>query len=61
MSLTKKVLIAAVCATAGVFPAVAAAEPTVDAAVAEFQALGLTPLTQFPSGRVVPPPRTRGS
>ncbi|HEX6023073.1 MAG TPA: M14 family zinc carboxypeptidase [Solirubrobacter sp.] len=58
MSLTRTLLIAAVCATAGVFPPVAAADPTVDAAVAEFEALGLTPLEQFPSGRVVPPDAT---
>src|SRR3954453_3807065 len=35
-------------------PAVAAAEPTVDAAVAQLQALGLTPLSAMPSGRVLP-------
>jgi len=35
-------------------PAVAAAEPTVDAAVAELQGLGLTQLSSMPSGRVLP-------
>ena len=36
-------------------PAVASAEPNVDAAVAAFKDLGLTPLTAMPSGRVVSP------
>jgi hypothetical protein len=58
--MTTKWIAATACAiaAAGLAPAVAAAEPTVDAAVAEFQALGLTQLSQFPSGRVVPPTAT---
>src|SRR4051812_24709775 len=35
-------------------PAVAAAEPTVDAAVAAYQDLGLTTIATMPSGRVLP-------
>jgi hypothetical protein len=35
-------------------PAVAAAEPSVDAAVAKYQALGLTQLASMPSGRALP-------
>ena len=58
--MSSKWVAAAACAiaAAGLAPAVAAAEPTVDAAVAEFQALGLTQLSQLPSGRVVPPTAT---
>ena len=35
-------------------PALAAAEPNVDAAVAQLQDLGLTQLSSMPSGRVLP-------
>ena len=57
MSLRNKVMSAAVAAAlvGCAMPAVASAEPNVDAAVAAFKDLGLTPLTQFPSGRVVAP------
>ena len=48
--MSSKWVAAAACAiaAAGLAPAVAAAAATVDAAVAEFQALGLTQLSQFP-------------
>ena len=57
MSLRTRVMGAAVAAAlAGcAMPAVASAEPNVDAAVAAFKDLGLTPLTTMPSGRVVSP------
>jgi hypothetical protein len=42
-------------AAALALPAAASAEPTVDQAVAQYEALGLTTLSQMPSGRVVPP------
>src|SRR5215207_1080151 len=60
MTLRSKLLTAAACASlmVGISPAVAGAEPTVDAAVAQLQGLGLQPLTQMPSGRVVPPTAT---
>jgi hypothetical protein len=47
-----------VAAAALALPAAASAEPTVDAAVAQYEALGLTTLTQMPSGRVVDPGAT---
>src|SRR5690349_14324515 len=57
MSIRNKLMAAAaVAAVAGCsVPAAASAEPTVDAAVAAFKDLGLTPLTTMPSGRVVSP------
>ena len=51
MSLATKVLIAAA-GMALALPAAASAEPTVDAAKAIYQDLGLTQLTSMPSGRV---------
>src|SRR4051812_16488018 len=55
MSLRSKLLtIAAAAIVAGTaVPAIASAEPNVDAAVAAFKDLGLAPLTTMPSGRVV--------
>lgn len=57
MSLRSKVMGAAVAAAlvGCAVPAAASAEPNVDAAVAAFKDLGLTPLTTMPSGRVVSP------
>ena len=57
MSLRTRVMGAAVAAAlvGCAMPAVASAEPNVDAAVAAFKDLGLTPLTTMPSGRVVSP------
>ena len=57
MSLRSKVMSAAVAAAlvGCAVPAAASAEPNVDAAVAAFKDLGLTPLTTMPSGRVVSP------
>ena len=57
MSLRMKVLIAAAGAALAL-PATASAEPTVDAAKAIYQDLGLTQLTSMPSGRVVEPTAT---
>ena len=57
MSLRTKVLIAAAGAALAL-PATASAEPTVDAAKAIYQDLGLTQLTAMPSGRVVEPTAT---
>ena len=56
MSLTRKVVsvVAGMTLAGCALPAVAAAEPNVDAAVAELQSLGLTPLAAMPSGRVLP-------
>jgi hypothetical protein len=57
MSLRTKVLVA-VAGAALTLPATAGAEPTVDAARAIYQDLGLTQLTSMPSGRVVEPTAT---
>ena len=57
MSLRTKVLIAAAGAALAL-PATASAEPTVDAAKAIYQDLGLTQLLNMPSGRVVEPTAT---
>ena len=57
MSLRMKVLIAAAGAALAL-PATASAEPTVDAAKAIYQDLGLTQLANMPSGRVVEPTAT---
>jgi len=57
MSFKSKMMGAAVAAAlvGCAVPAVASAEPNVDAAVAAFKDLNLTPLTTMPSGRVVSP------
>ena len=57
MSLRMKVLTAAAGAVLAL-PATASAEPTVDAAKAIYQDLGLTQLLNMPSGRVVEPTAT---
>ncbi|MBE2319184.1 hypothetical protein DVA67_024625 [Solirubrobacter sp. CPCC 204708] len=61
MSFSNKLLAAAAAAVVAgcAVPAVASAEPTVDAAKAAFDELGLTTIAQFPSGRTAPP--TAGS
>src|SRR5689334_12060913 len=57
MSLRSKVTGAAIAAAlvGCAMPAAASAEPNVDAAKAAFDALGLTTISQFPSGRTAPP------